>query len=77
MDNMDIDALMADMPLDDEPEPIVHDEEQIEDDDNIVLRSNEDPIVPSGEVIDVTKLSDEDLLDLLSAASEAAEGAFP
>ena len=44
---MDIDALMAVMPLDNEPEPIVHDEEQIEDDD-IVLRSNEDPPAHGG-----------------------------
>ena len=72
MDNMDIDALIADLPVDGEPEPVVHDAEQ-EDDDSIVVRSNQDPIMPSGEVIDVTKLSDEDLLDLLSAASEAAD----
>jgi len=69
---MDIDAPMNELPDDSEPEPdLVSDDEDGE--DAIIVRDTGGIVVHMEEELDVAKLSDEELLELLAGASEAAD----
>ena len=75
MDKRDIDAPIADLANDGEPGPgpgpgpgtgVISDDD--DDDDAIIGPNKEDVVVQMGEEFDVAKLSEEDLLELVSGS---------
>ena len=68
-------ALVVDLPSDGEPEPDLHSDGDVRKAgaDAIIGRNKEDSVVQMVEGFGVTQLSDEDLLEIISGLSDAAD----